>query len=143
MRRVGLFILSLGIVSLVSAVVITAASGLVVMAVTLGIACVLLAGIGLAALRAARRSLAAMPVRGKATVTAVVETGIPADDSTEVVLDLDVAVLGRPSYRATISSVIPNTLLSLCAPGKTIAVLVDPDNPGDVSVDWGADRPDP
>jgi len=138
-----LFILSLGIVSLVSAVVIAAASGLVVMAVTLGIACVLLAVIGIAALRAARRSLAATPLRGKATVTAAVETGIPADDSTEVVLDLDVAVPGRPSYRATISSVIPNTLLQLCAPGRTVAVLVDRDDPGDVSVDWGRTGPDP
>jgi len=78
-----LFILSLGIMSFVSAVVIAAASGLVVMAVTLGIACGLLAVIGIAALRATRRSLAAMPLRGEATVTAVVETGIPADDSAE------------------------------------------------------------
>jgi hypothetical protein len=40
-RGVGLFILGLGIVSLISTVVIAAASGLLVMAVTLGIACLL------------------------------------------------------------------------------------------------------
>jgi len=139
-RRVGLFILSVGIASLVSAVVIAAASGLVVTAVTLGIACALLVPIGVAALRADRRARALDPIRGEATVKAVVEAGMNAGDGTEVVLDLDVAVPGRPTYGATVTSRIPDTLIPLCTPGRTLAVLVDAGDPSDVTVDWGADR---
>jgi hypothetical protein len=139
-RRVGLVILSLGIASLVSAVVTAAASGLVVMAVILGIACVLLMPIGVAVLRAERRARAGEPLRGEATVKAVVESGMNVGEGTEVVLDLDVAVPGKPSYGTTVTSVIPLTLIPLCAPGHTLVVLVDAGDPGDVTIDWGADR---
>ena len=140
MRGVGLLILSLGIASLLGAVVIAAASGLIVMAMTLAIACVLLAPIGVAALRAARRAAAIDPLRGEARVIAVVGTGISVGGGTEVVLDLDVSVPGRPSYRATVASVVPDPLLQLCAAGRTIPVLVDRADPSGVSVDWAAER---
>ena len=54
MRGVGLFILGLGAVSLLSAVVAAAAAGLVVTAVTLGTGCGLLAAIGVVVLHAWR-----------------------------------------------------------------------------------------
>jgi hypothetical protein len=139
-RGVGLFMLSLGIASLVGAVVIAAASGLIVMAVTLGIACILLLPIGIAVLRAARRTRAAGPLRGEATVEAVVSGEVTPGGATEVVLDLDVAVPGRPTYRTTITSVVPDRLLPLCAAGRRLAVLVDTGDPRDVTIDWGADR---
>jgi hypothetical protein len=108
--------------------------------VTLGIACVLLMPIGVAVLRAERRTRAAEPLRGQATVKAVVENGTDTGEGTEVVLDLEVVVLGRPSYGTTITSVIPSALLPLCAPGRTLMVFIDPDDPSDVTIDWGADR---
>lgn len=138
MRAIGLMILSLGLVPLITAVVIAAASGLIVLAVTLALPCLLLAPIGFAAIRAARPDdppdTGILP--GEATIAAVVDAGAVFGEDSEVVLDLDVRVPGQPEYNTTVATIVPRAVRSRCRSGRTVRVLIDPDDPTEVSVDW-------
>ncbi len=140
MRGVGMFILGLGALSLVGAVVIAAASGLIVMAVVLGTACVMLAAVGIAVLRAVRRARVGERLPAAARITAVVDTGMSSGAGSEVVLDLDVQLPGRPSYRVTVASVVPRAAAGRCDVGRTVPVQVRPGDPADVVVDWAGTR---
>jgi len=136
MRGVGLFILSLGVVSIVSGVVIAALSGLVVLATTIGIGCVLLAAVGVAVVRALRRDRARRLLRATAVITAVVPSRGPAGDGREVVLELEVTTPAGPPYQATVATVVPRRADARCAVGQRVVVWADRDDPSDVTVDW-------
>ena len=138
MRGVGLFILGLGAVSLLNAVAIAAVSGLVVMAVTLGVACALLAAIGTAVLLRWRGELRAH--RGTATIMAVVGDG-DGHRGGDRGLDLTVVLPGHCPYRATVATVVPEAAAAHCVPGSTVPVSVDPYDLSAVVVDWRAQAP--
>jgi hypothetical protein len=135
---VGLFLLALGAVSLLGAVV-AAAAGLVALAVTLGTLCTLLAAVGAAVLVASRRG--PRDVRGTATIGAVVMAGTDGGHGVEVVLDLRVKLRGRAPYATTIATVVPEAALERYRPGATVPVSVGRGRPASVTVDWGGEAP--
>jgi hypothetical protein len=66
---------------------------------------------------------------GRATVSAIRETGAMIDDNPECDLDLQVSVSGSAPYPVTHRQVIAQVALASFQPGATVAVRVDPANP--------------
>ncbi len=84
----------------------------------------------------AAANLAATGMPGTATIVAVRQGNAMVNHQPLVELDLTVMAEGRPPYPATVSQVMPMTMLGQAQPGITVNVKIDPDDPAALWIDW-------
>jgi len=75
---------------------------------------------------------------GQAMIASCNNTGILVNFDPEVVLDLSVAVGGKPPYVIQLTTSVPEMYLSRLHAGSDVTVRVDPSNPQRVVIDWSA-----
>jgi hypothetical protein len=76
-------------------------------------------------------------IAGKGTITSIVETRMRINYTNPVFrLGLLVEVPGWPPYQVEIREAVPCLSLGAIAPGRTLAVWVDPSDPQTVAVDF-------
>lgn len=80
------------------------------------------------------RYLMAAGQPGRATISAIRQTGTMVNDNPECDLDLQVTVNGSAPYPVTHRQVIALVALASFQPGATISVRVDPADPGSLVV---------
>jgi len=73
---------------------------------------------------------------GRATITSFTDTGGREGADPRVVLDLDVRVPGKDPYVTQVTTAVPQVYLSKLQPGGSLAVRVDPSDPGALAIDW-------
>jgi hypothetical protein len=73
---------------------------------------------------------------GRATVTGFTDTGVLVQFNPQVVVDLTVAVDGRPPYDVRLTTTVPPTELGRLQAGTDLDVRVDPAQPQHVAIDW-------
>ncbi|HEY1358548.1 MAG TPA: hypothetical protein VGF21_09600 [Thermoleophilaceae bacterium] len=67
-------------------------------------------------------------IEGHATIDSLTDTGSRSESNPEIELEMTVALPGREPYRATNRTVISQLVLHQLAPGRSVPVLVDPDD---------------
>lgn len=75
-------------------------------------------------------------IRGVALVLAVEETGTRINDNPVLKLMLQITA-GAMSFQAHHEEIVPPLLLSRVVPGSSIPILVDPQRPNVVALQWG------
>lgn len=115
-----------------------ASQGFLLTAAILGFVGIILALIGVRALRAAAdaQRVSEVGVAGTAVVTAVTQTGVYINQNPQLEMTLSVNVPGRPAYTAERKEVVPMILLSRVGVGATLPVKIDPQNQADVVIQW-------
>lgn len=73
-----------------------------------------------------------------ATIVRMWDTGASVNDHPVAGLELDIQPAGAPSYRASITSMIPRLAAARYQPGAVVPVRIDPRNPQRVALDLGA-----
>jgi hypothetical protein len=73
---------------------------------------------------------------GRAAIRNFTDTGGREGADPRVVLDLDVHVPGKDPYVTQVTSAVPQVYLSKLQPGGSLAVRVDPSDPGALAIDW-------
>ena len=73
---------------------------------------------------------------GRATITRFTDTGVLVQFNPQVVLDLTVAVGGRPSYDLRLTTTVPPHHFGRLQAGADLDVRVDPAQPQHVAIDW-------
>lgn len=94
--------------------------------------------IGLVSAANARRDarLGRVGLRGRATIEAVSNTNVTVNDNPMVKLELAVQVSGRSPYRLSKRATVPRLAAGLLAPGATVPVRVDPEDPDEMRIEW-------
>jgi hypothetical protein len=75
-------------------------------------------------------------IPARATITAIRATGSSINSRPVLLLDMSVAVPGRPAYQATVRTAPPIHLVGMLRPGVGLPVKVDPGRPERLLVDW-------
>ena len=75
-------------------------------------------------------------VPGRATIRNFTDTGGREGADPRVLLDLDVEVPGKRPYETQVTTAVPQVYLSKLQPGGSLAVRVDPSDPGALAIDW-------
>ena len=75
---------------------------------------------------------------GRATITSFTDTGILVRFNPQVVLDLAVAVAGRPPYDLRLTTTVPREHLGRLRAGADLGVRVDPGQRQRLVIDWAA-----
>lgn len=75
-------------------------------------------------------------IPARATITAIRATGASINSRPVLLLDVSVAVPGRPAYPATVRNAPPIHLVGMLRPGVGLPVKVDPGRPERLLVDW-------
>jgi hypothetical protein len=73
---------------------------------------------------------------GRATITRFTDTGVLVQFNPQVVLDLTVAVGGRPPYDLRVTTTVSPDHFGLLEAGADLDVRVDPARPQHVAIDW-------
>lgn len=84
----------------------------------------------------AAANLAATGLPATATIVAVRQGNTMVNQQPVVEIDLTVMAEGRPPYPASVSQVMPLTMLSQAQPGATVNVKIDPNDPETLWIDW-------
>lgn len=74
-------------------------------------------------------------VRGTAYIETATDTGASLNDQPVVEFALAVEVPGRAPYRTSLRQPMPRLMPHAYAPGQTVAVRVDPENPAALMID--------
>jgi hypothetical protein len=75
-------------------------------------------------------------IPARATIAAIRATGSTINGRPVLLLDVSVAVPGRPAYQATVRNAPPIHLVGMLRPGVGLPVKVDPSRPERLLVDW-------
>lgn len=75
-------------------------------------------------------------IPASARILSVAETGVTVNESPQVDLTLLVTVPGRPPYEIERRELVPRLAIGRLTDGRPLRVLVDPQEPGRVAVDW-------
>ena len=75
-------------------------------------------------------------IPARATITAIRATGSSINSRPVLLLDVSVAMPGRPAYQATVRNAPPIHLVGMLRPGVGLPVKVDPGRPERLLVDW-------
>jgi hypothetical protein len=75
-------------------------------------------------------------IPARATITTIRATGSSINSRPVLLVDVSVAVPGRPAYQATVRTAPPIHLVGMLRPGVGLAVKVDPGRPEQLLVDW-------
>lgn len=78
---------------------------------------------------------------GTARVVAIGDTGVTVNNDPVARFTLDVTVGDAIPYRAEIRQLVSRVAIGSFQPGATVPVLVDPDDPQQVVIDFSADMP--
>ena len=87
-----------------------------------------------------RRQLVATGVPAQATIAQMGDTGVRINDQPRFSLVLDVhPAAGAPfaAFRTTHECTVPMMAMGRVAPGITVPVKCDPQNPTKLTIDWG------
>jgi hypothetical protein len=71
----------------------------------------------------------------QATVTALNASGMMVNYNPVVDITLEVRPMDRPSYTASVRTIIPSIKLAQVQPGMDVAVKFNPNNPSEVAVE--------
>ena len=77
-------------------------------------------------------------IPGRAVIERATDTGMTVDERAIAELELTVDVDGRAPYRVTTRQPVPRLMPGAFAPGATIPVRVDPQDPGCLIYDHAA-----
>jgi len=83
-------------------------------------------------------NLSATGVDAKATVASVEQTGAMINMQPTLVIAMTVFPAAGVPYPATVTTVVPQHQLAAAAPGRSLAVKVDPSAPDKIWIDWAA-----
>jgi hypothetical protein len=121
--------------------------GMLLTAAILGAIGIVLLAVGLRVRRrsAEVRRVVSSGLPGTATITSLTQTGMFLNENPQVEMDLTVQLPGQPPYQAKRKEFVPLILLGRLSGGIALPVKVDPADPNDVVIDWGAppQAPDP
>jgi hypothetical protein len=84
----------------------------------------------------AEQTLLESGTRGRATITRFTDTGVLVQFNPQVVLDLTVAVGGRPPYDLRLTTTVSPHHFGRLEAGADLDVRVDPAQPQHVAIDW-------
>jgi hypothetical protein len=74
---------------------------------------------------------------GQATILSIAETGMTINETNAVLrFGLAVQVQGRPQYQVEITQSVPRIAMGMVAPGRVVAVWVDPADQSKVAIDF-------
>jgi hypothetical protein len=63
------------------------------------------------------------------------QTGMMINNLPQLTFELQVQLPGQAPYAANVTQTVPHAALGMLAPGRTVAVVVSPKNPGKVKLD--------
>lgn len=75
-------------------------------------------------------------VEGSASILSITQTGAYLNRNPYVLFDFEVEVPGHPAYEVKHREIVPLVLLGRLAPGTSLPVRVDRDNPSHLIVEW-------
>jgi len=89
--------------------------------------------------------LIATGVPGQASIVAMGDTGMRINNQPRLQFTLDVQPLAAPGqpppfqpFRTDVQLTVPMMAMARVSPGTTVPVKCDPQNPANLTVDWGA-----
>lgn len=74
-------------------------------------------------------------ISGTGVITGMGQTGMMVNNLPQLTFELQVQVPGQPPYQASVKQTVPHAVLGMLAPGRTVAVVVDPNKPSKVKLD--------
>jgi len=138
----GRFLVAAALVAVTAAFLFgsDARTGLLIVALSIGIPGLVFVGIGarLGQVSGLDKGLRATGVAGTATITSLAETGVTVNGSPIIEFGLDVDTTPHAPYATTIRQRTPRLLLGAFLPGATVAVRVDPTDREHLAIDWEA-----
>jgi hypothetical protein len=87
---------------------------------------------------ALRERLEQSGVPGSARIISVTDASTDSDSPPEVDLMLAVAIPGRPAYQVARHDTVPRLAIPRLTDGRPLSVLVDPDQPDQLVIEWMA-----
>lgn len=75
--------------------------------------------------------------RQTATIVRKVDKGATAGNQRLLELEIEVTPVGKVPYRVTVASLVRESLAGLLIEGSSLNVRVNPNDPNDVTIDWG------
>lgn len=73
---------------------------------------------------------------GTAVITGMGQTGMMVNNLPQLTFELQVQLPGQLPYQADVRQTVPHAVLGMLAPGRTVAVVVDPNKPAKVKIDF-------